>query len=1698
MSARNLLILLAFCSPAHARFVEVAAQVGLDAAAGRTGGLTWADLDQDGCPDLLVPQSEGGVRLYRSTCAVMPAFVDETAQRAAGLLEVVGSVRSILVGDLDGDGHLDLVRVGQQDLSIFRGRGQGRFGDDLGRPQQVFLPEDFAPLHPGLNADGAALLDCDGDGALELVVDDHDFGVALFENDLGQLRLVDPATTGLPGPGAFAGDFLAAADFDGDGHIDLVTRRDGGPDLWRNRGQGRCSFAVQPGFEISAPAGQEAGVTFCDLNGDGALDLVDGGSRDRPAQIFVWDNAQQRHLATGEPSTSAGIVLSRDVRDVACADVDHDGDLDVLMTTGGVGADYLFINETAAGVLRFRRDNLSIDGSGGPSHGAALADFDGDGDQDVAVSRVGVLQLWRSDLTPDQDLLAVRVRPLVPTANLGTPRPALGASVRLFDEQNRPVSPRVAIDGGRGLGSQSEPVAHIGLPLGRDAFYRIRVTFPGGMTAERCVVPANGAPRAEVRVVLGDSAVGCGDDDNDGVVDALDRDDDGDGLTDATEGDQDTDGDGVPDDRDIDSDNDGITDAIEALPAGSALEPLGMDANQDGIDDVFGEGLAPITTTGLVPDYRNNDSDGDRVPDLVEGDDTNADGRNDQGLVPDRDGRIRVAGFTDADGDGLDDHYDTVVRGQASAEVNARGSRAALPNHDGTAPPDWRDPDDDDDGVSSRDEGVRDADGDGVPDYLDPDRPPMDLDRDGLSDAEEAAIGTNPNLPDTDMDGIDDGIEARSGRTDPTRPDSDGDGLCDGPLAVPGVCAIGEDVNANGRVDPNESDPARRDTDGGGTADGVEVLRDGTDPTNPADDRVGLDRDGDGLANADEDILGTDPDDPDTDNDGLRDGLEVETGTHPLEADADRDGLCDGPLAVQGVCGRGEDLDGDGEVDPGETDPTRRDTDGGGVGDGGERADGTDPLNPGDDQRVDRDSDGLFDADEAAAGTDPDPPDSDGDGIPDGAEILGTGGTDPLDPDTDDDGACDGPLDIVDVCIGGEDLNGNGQLDRGESDPRRADTDGGGAPDGVELSADPPTDPLDPRDDDTDGDGLSNIREGQLGTDPRKPDTDGDGLLDGDEGLHGTDPLDADSDDGGASDGEEVALGTDPLDPSDDQRNFEATGGAWLGCQGTPGAPSSPLWCLALVALGLGRRRWRRMGPAAALVVGVLPSASRAGEFDLDVFHPAPNLVHHYVQTLSARPVPHLLWTAGLTLDIADDPLVLEARGGGRAARLVDSRATGRLSGSIGLMDRFEVGATLPVVLYQDLADDPKAFGLGGGPQSASALGDLRVLVRAVLANGVAADERLSLAVAAAITLPTGSNSAFASEALQVEPRFIAEYDLQGAFLAGNLGYRFRKATRAFGNVIIDDMLTWGLAAELDLAPTWWLVPELAGALTVDSSSEHNPVEAMLALKHAPQPQLRVTAGLGTGVLAAAGTADLRVLMGVSWVGVSDGDPDRDGVFGGSDECPNVPEDFDGFMDEDGCPEDDNDQDGIPDLRDDCPLSPEDFDGVDDEDGCPEDDDRDGDGIPDSVDRCPDQPEVFNAVEDEDGCPDEGGRVKVACEQVEINERVYFDFDTATIQARSHGLLNDVASVLKSARFLHLIRVEGHTDSQGTPEYNRALALRRAQAVADYLTTRGVRGTMLQVAGLGEDAPIASNDTEEGRARNRRVVFVIVDRVPCR
>lgn len=210
-------------------------------------------------------------------------------------------------------------------------------------------------------------------------------------------------------------------------------------------------------------------------------------------------------------------------------------------------------------------------------------------------------------------------------------------------------------------------------------------------------------------------------------------------------------------------------------------------------------------------------------------------------------------------------------------------------------------------------------------------------------------------------------------------------------------------------------------------------------------------------------------------------------------------------------------------------------------------------------------------------------------------------------------------------------------------------------------------------------------------------------------------------------------------------------------------------------------------------------------------------------------------------------------------------------------------------------------------------------------------------------------------------------------------------------------------------------------------------------------------------------------------------DRDRDGVPDDIDKCPDQGEDFDGYQDTDGCPDMDNDGDGIPDMRDQCPGQAEDLDGFEDSDGCP-DLDNDKDGILDKDDKCPNSAETFNGYEDTDGCPDDA---PIYFPKAYVN----FKFGTAEISgADPIPVLEEVANIMKAHPDV-TVQIQGHTDNVGSDEANQVLSEKRAQAIKDYLIRRGVPAERMVPKGFGEAKPIDTNDTELGRARNRRTEF---------
>ena len=240
------------------------------------------------------------------------------------------------------------------------------------------------------------------------------------------------------------------------------------------------------------------------------------------------------------------------------------------------------------------------------------------------------------------------------------------------------------------------------------------------------------------------------------------------------------------------------------------------------------------------------------------------------------------------------------------------------------------------------------------------------------------------------------------------------------------------------------------------------------------------------------------------------------------------------------------------------------------------------------------------------------------------------------------------------------------------------------------------------------------------------------------------------------------------------------------------------------------------------------------------------------------------------------------------------------------------------------------------------------------------------------------------------------------------------------------------------------------------------------------------------GFGSAAGTPLFRVLLGVAYgridapADLARLDDDGDGVRNSEDACPQQA----GPASLQGCPVKDQDGDGVEDARDDCPTQA----GPAELGGCPQKD-GDGDSVADHLDNCPTEPGIAS----NQGCPaQEPQFVVITKDKIDIKESVFFATNEAVIQSRSFTMLDQLARVIQRHPEITRIVVEGHSDTQGNADANRRLSLARAQSVKTYLVGKGVEAARLEAKGFGPDRPIASNDTVEGRAANRRVEFTII------
>ncbi len=556
------------------------------------------------------------------------------------------------------------------------------------------------------------------------------------------------------------------------------------------------------------------------------------------------------------------------------------------------------------------------------------------------------------------------------------------------------------------------------------------------------------------------------------------------------------------------------------------------------------------------------------------------------------------------------------------------------------------------------------------------------------------------------------------------------------------------------------------------------------------------------------------------------------------------------------------------------------------------------------------------------------------------------------------------------------------------------------------------------------------------------------------------------------------------------------------------------------------------LAASVSLVSWVGASAASAAEnpkVNMNYFRPS---VHpgDIMGVLTANQPEHLGWGVGLWAVYNNKPLQLVDTAGNKLYQAIEHQIMASLYGSLNLGGFLDIGVEVPAAVYT--SGETPITGLNLEKAKDASLGDVRLSLK-----GTILQHRkfggFGMALAEDVTFPTATTRNFSGDdSLTSTTYLVADFFKRGWGVALNAGYRARKDVKVSSATIGDELLL-GLGlniplicGKLELQGTG----ELRTSATDPFESKYQDALDVMGGIRGKIGQFALLAGGGAGMLEGYGSPAYRIVFNAAWEPDVDKDccddddndqvcdnvdncpgatgtlatggcPDQDGdmVIDSEDRCPDKP----GIKELKGCP--DTDQDGIPDIDDACPNDPgpakyqgcPDTDGdtiIDIKDKCPKDPglpalegcpDKDGDGIADVEDKCPDVP----GVKEYAGCPEP--RVEVKGSQVLIREMVFFETGKAVIKPQSFNLLKEVAKTLNERKDIQRIRVDGHTDNVGSDKLNLNLSQRRATAVMKFLVKEGVDAKRLSSKGWGEANPIASNDTDQGRAQNRRVEFMI-------
>jgi len=543
------------------------------------------------------------------------------------------------------------------------------------------------------------------------------------------------------------------------------------------------------------------------------------------------------------------------------------------------------------------------------------------------------------------------------------------------------------------------------------------------------------------------------------------------------------------------------------------------------------------------------------------------------------------------------------------------------------------------------------------------------------------------------------------------------------------------------------------------------------------------------------------------------------------------------------------------------------------------------------------------------------------------------------------------------------------------------------------------------------------------------------------------------------------------------------------------------------------------------------PSIALASDFEH--FHPSAS-DDDYVWANTANAMNSLAIYSSLTTYYANDQLVGTFPLQNRTqvfTRPIEHRIATEALLSIGLIGRLDLSASLPVYLKQ-ISDNYPIANPPAPEISATGIGDIRLrgkfaFFKSVGRKNPCLSNRFNMALAADLYLQTGdANKLMGNGGIELTPWFLLSYcrpNTQthsgwGATL--NVGYRFKRSS-VLEDINIDDEIQFrgGISRNLIHTERYTFAASIEAGLALGlgkisnftpAKVQHRPAEALFSIRGTHRSGIGFFLGGGLGVLDGYGSPDIRGIAGIDYrsrpfgfrkktklvatqpgrietmtfdttlniskILSADPDPDGDNIASTKDQCPMEAEDIDKFEDEDGCPEPDNDYDTISDKDDKCPLEAETRNGFQDNDGCPD---------------------VSPQITTTSGqSKPNKSRVSLEKDRIVIDGTVFFKSGSDQILAKSFDLLDEVAAVLRTHLEIHLVLIEGHTDDRGIPDKNVDLSERRAASVAAFLEQAGVAGHRFLTKGFGATTPIASNQTKSGRAKNRRVVFKILNVEP--